>query len=360
MSAEQHYLRVISGQSRGPLAAAARVGLAALSPAYAGAARLRNALFDGGWRRSLALPRPTVSVGNITVGGTGKTPVVAWLAAALRERGLRPAVLMRGYKARPGEKGDEQELLEELLGDAVPVEADADRTRGARRALARAAVDVFLLDDGFQHRRLRRAVDLVLIDATRPFGFGRVLPRGLLREPLEGLRRATAFLVTRAGLVGPPEVERVRGTLASWSGAPVFECDFALNQFDAVGVPAVSDMGGRRVLAASGIGNPSAFEQSIRRLGGEVVAAVAFSDHHHYTLADAGVIAGRARAAGAEAVVVTAKDWVKLRALWGEALGPLYVARQAVRFAEGHDAALLSLVTQRLSDDRGSRGDRAG
>src|SRR5688500_17263566 len=156
MTGEERYLRIVSGDARGASAAAARAGLSLLSPLYGAAVRGRNMAFDRGSRRVVTLPRPVVSVGNLTVGGTGKTPVVAWLCQRLMGAGHRPAVLMRGYKAQPGEKGDEQRLLEELLGPQVPVEADADRVRAAERVVTRfPETSIFILDDAYQHRRVR-------------------------------------------------------------------------------------------------------------------------------------------------------------------------------------------------------------
>src|SRR4051794_35567561 len=210
---EQAFRRVISGQQTGVGAALLRGVTRVLEPIYAAVVASRNRGYSAGIIASNRARRPVVSVGNITTGGTGKTPVVRWLADRLRERGMRPAVLLRGYKARPGERGDEQRLLDELLnppGTASPVivHANPDRLQGAKAVLRdHPDVDVFILDDGFQHRRLQRDFDLVLIDATTPFGYEHVLPRGLLREPLSGLSRASAFLLTRVDQALPGAVD---------------------------------------------------------------------------------------------------------------------------------------------------------
>ena len=301
---ERLYHTIVSGERRGIPATSARALLSTLEPAYAATVRLRNLAYDRGLREVVRLPRPTVSVGNLTVGGTGKTPVVRWLARQLADR--RPAVLLRGYKSAAG-RSDEAELLADLLGDAVPIEADPDRLAAARRVLSRRPdVGLFLLDDGFQHRRVARDFDLVLIDVTNPFGHDRVLPRGLLREPAAGLRRASAILLTRCDLAdADPVADRVR----SLADAPVFRSRFETTYATPAGEPA--DLAGRRVVVACGIGNPAAFFDAVRRRGATVTAELAFPDHHAFTAADADRIAD----AGATAVV-TGKDWVKLRDVW--------------------------------------------
>src|SRR4051812_22379030 len=184
----------MSGEARGVGAALLRAGLSVISPVYATVMRGRNAKFDLGLGVT-RLPRPVISVGNITAGGTGKTPVVRWLCERLRDTGERPAVLMRGYKAAAGERGDEAAMLEGMLNRSgvqnVVVHAQADRVAGGLGVLRdHPDVSVFVLDDGFQHRRLARDFDLVLVDACEPLGYGRVFPRGLLREPACGLGRA--------------------------------------------------------------------------------------------------------------------------------------------------------------------------
>ena len=162
------------------------------------------------------LPHPTISVGNITTGGTGKTPVVRWLAERLQEQGRRPAVLMRGYRSEGG-ISDEQSLLQQQLPE-IPVIANPDRVRGAADATQKQNdIDTFILDDGFQHRRVHRDFDLVLIDATAPFGFGHILPRGSLREPLSGLRRANALLITRSSQVDVNRLKEIEVELARHS-----------------------------------------------------------------------------------------------------------------------------------------------
>src|SRR5205814_1694442 len=188
----------------------------------------RNSSYSRGILRSARAARPVISVGNITTGGTGKTPVVRWLASRLRDQGKHVAILLRGYKSAGAAGSDERELLDRLLNastsdNPVIVHANPDRVAGAAETLQKHPdVDVFVLDDGFQHRRLQRDFDLVLIDATNPFGFGHVLPRGLLREPLGGLGRASALLITRCDQVAHEALGQVEQKLKWFApAAPV-------------------------------------------------------------------------------------------------------------------------------------------
>lgn len=348
MNLQQRYLRIVSGEARSTGASAARTGLALLEPLYAGVVGLRNVSFDRGWRRAIALGRPVVSVGNLTVGGTGKTPLVAWLCARFVERELPAGVLMRGYKARGGAKGDEQRLLERLLGPATAVEANADRTAGAQRVVERhPEVKLFVLDDGFQHRQVRRDVDLVLIDATRPFGQERLLPRGLLREPLRSMARATAVIITRGSLAAPQALAAIRARIARFTSAPVFQCDFASDGFiDQTGAAAAFP--GTRALAVSGIGNPAAFRTAIQQQGIELTRTLEYADHHHYTASDVAEIQ-RVAAKEKAPVVTTAKDWVKLEALWPrDSAESLFVLSQRVVFAPGDDQRLIEHIMARV------------
>ena len=345
MNRELRYLKIVSGEARGPGAALARAGLALLEPLYGAAVVLRNRSFDRGWRRQFSLGRPVISVGNITVGGTGKTPLVAWLCERLRETGLTPAVLTRGYKARGGEKGDEERLLETLLANSVPIAANPDRVAGAARVLAdRPDVRVFVLDDGFQHRRVRREADLVLIDATRPFGYDRLLPRGLLREHAGAIRRASALVLTRSNLVDAEVLAQTRALVSRQSAAPVFECDLAPDGFIDGGGRTVPALPGGGVVAVCGIGNPQAFLSDLGRRGVDVFDSITFGDHHHYSAHDVALIDRTAKGAGA-VVVTTLKDWMKLQSLWPlNDQANIYIARQRPLFPRGQEERLIKLV----------------
>jgi tetraacyldisaccharide 4'-kinase len=340
---KQFGLRAISGEDRSPAGHLARLATAAVEPAYAAAMRVRNRLYDRGLKRSHDLGRPAISVGNLTTGGTGKTPVVEWLARRLLGRGRHPAVLMRGYGAKADEDGDELRVLRRALGDAVPVHANPSRVEGAAAVLRdRPETDVFLLDDAFQHRRARRAFDLVLVSATNPFGFGHVLPRGLLREPPAGLRRATAVLLTRCDAVNEEALVGIeRGVHRYHPGVPIYRAEHV---HAALWDPAtdveqpVSVLASTPFFAVAGIGDPGALHAQLGWFGGSYVGHRWFADHHAYTAADVEEIRS---AAGQARVVTTDKDWVKLSDVLGLAGSAISVLRLAVRF-RGDDGDRMS------------------
>lgn len=340
---------VIAGERRGAAAALLRGAAALAAPLYGLAVRGRNALYDRGLLRARDLARPAISVGNLTTGGTGKTPVVRWLVERLRERGHRPAVLIRGYRAAAG-VSDEAELLRAALtapGQRDPVIVDADRLAGARRALqADPAIDLFVLDDGFQHRRARRALDLVLIDATAPWDAARLLPRGMLREPKSSLARADAIVLTRCDLADEAALRHLEAEAARRApGAPVVRCRHAIGavrQPDGSPAEALPD---RRVVAFSGIGNPAAFEALLTRGGATLVEARRFADHHAYTPGDVDALRRLARGLDAT-LITTAKDAVRLAAVDPRLLG-IDIAELTLDFVDGGGARLIDLIEQR-------------
>jgi len=253
-----------------------------------------------------------ISVGNVTTGGTGKTPMVAWVVARLKERQRDPAILSRGYKAVRG-RSDEVELLTNLTGAAVVVEAD--RVKGAKQAIGQGA-DVLVLDDGFQHLRLHRDLDIVLLDATNPFGYGHVLPRGLLREPRSALRDADAVVITHCRSVDEERLvrlgEQVRrlapnATLHQAIHRPIAAIDHhgSLLQLDA--------LAGRRVGAFCGIANPEPFFDDLRAQGAELLWRRCFDDHVDYGRREVLEELRSAPPGEAELLLTTQKDAVKLR-----------------------------------------------
>jgi tetraacyldisaccharide 4'-kinase len=345
---------VMSGADRGMRATLLRAMTRVVEPGYSGVMRLRNAMFDAGWRGAVDLGRPTISVGNLTTGGTGKTPMVIFLAQLLRSLGAKPGILLRGYRA--GESGsDEEAVYRAALGEGVPVEADADRAAGARRLLAaHAEVNVLLLDDAFQRRQVKRDVDVVLLDAANPWGYGHVLPRGMLREPVSALRRADAVLLTHVDEVDAAALQCVRDRVQQITGkAPLAEASHAWEGFDVwrpggETVEPTQALRGHRVLGVSGIGNPAAFERRLREHAGEVAACEARSDHAHYDAASLAAIVSRARQAGAAAVVTTEKDFVKWRphlaSVWPSDAPPIFRPRLVMRFSDVHLDRLTQLI----------------
>jgi tetraacyldisaccharide 4'-kinase len=334
-----YFLTLIRGQQRGPWAAVQRAGLRLLSGPYCWGVRLRNRLYDGGWKGIQRAAVPVVSVGNLTLGGTGKTPCVEYVARYYRQLDLRVAILSRGYGARGG-RNDEALLLEENLDD-VPHYQGADRVALAGVAVEESESEVLVLDDGFQHRRLARDLDVVLVDATGPWGAGYLFPRGLLREPPGALRRAGVVVLTRCDQVAPKEVERLRRQVARLApGVPVAESihqPVALVNADRASLPL--ELLTRRPLAAfCGMGNPAAFRQTLITLGGAVAAFRTFPDHHAYTRADVAELRTWARQQAKDCVVVTTqKDLVKLRlARLGE--HELWALRVRLHVRAGQDA----------------------
>jgi tetraacyldisaccharide 4'-kinase len=359
MSGEgERYIRgVMSGDDRRLGARLLRSALAVAEPAYRGATWLRNRLFDRDlFLHARKLPRPVLSIGNLTTGGTGKTPAVVWLANALRQRrSWKIAVLLRGYRARQGEASDEEELLRGALPDAI-VQAGSDRFASGSKLLARdASIDAFVLDDGFQHRRLHRDVDLVLIDATNPFGYGRVLPRGMLRESTAGLNRASAVLLTRCDQASPTSLAAIEAAVKRANrDLPRFRSSHRIGPI-AVGdeTRLIGWIRGRRVLAFAGIGNPGAFARSLQDAGAVVAGTMWFADHHDYDQQNVEAIAARAKSLGVDAVVTTQKDRVKLDRLVDAAgeigvAAPLAYVGVSLAFADGDEARLLARIDELL------------
>lgn len=286
-----------------------------LGALYGAVAAVRNWTFDRRLRAVHRLPVPVVSVGNLTVGGTGKTPTVAWLCALAARSGRRPGVLARGYGRAPGERlNDEGAMLQARFPDLLQ-EQDPDRVAAGARLVQRGA-DFVVLDDGFQHRRLHRDRDVVCLDAASPFGNGGCLPAGDLREWRSGLRRAHLVLLTRAESA-PAELLAARAaTVRDLAGAdlPVFPCTHGPS--DVVARPSgdvlpLAALRGRRAVLLSAIGKPGSFRSTVERLGATVVAEHRHRDHHRFTAGE--VEAAGAAAARADALLLaTEKDAPKL------------------------------------------------
>lgn len=359
-SLERFGLRVLSGEARGVGPALLRSALALAEPFYAAAMIARNRVYDLGVLKSHRLPRPVVSVGNLTAGGTGKTPVVRWLAEQLRARGRHPGVLLRGYRQRGAAVSDEQQLLQAYL-DGVAVVANPDRRAGASIALEhQPQTDVILLDDAFQHRKVARDIDLVLINATDPFGFGHVHPRGLLREPVRGLMRAHALILTRCDAADLDMLRSIEGVIRSvTSKVPIFCTVHEMIGLRGATTPAsapadepLSSLEGRAFFSFSGIGSPRTFHNQLRRAGGQPVGERTFPDHHAYAESDIAALSRDAASAGAEMLITTEKDWVKLAPLAAarECVPPILRVELRIRFQQPDDEAkLLELVEQRVA-----------
>jgi len=307
---EHEILDILSGRTRGLGVTFLRSLLLLASWPYSAGVRLRRRIYRCGLLPSRRAGVPVISVGNLTTGGVGKTPMVAWVVRQLRQAGLAPAILTRGYKAIDG-RSDEAALLEELT--RCPAVVDADRLRGAAAAIAGGA-DVLVLDDGFQHRRLRRDLDIVLIDATNPFGYGHCLPRGLLREPPAALKDADAIVLTHSDAVGADAVARLRGRLAR--AAPSATLHAAVHKPLRVLSPdealPLDALAGRKICAFCGIGNPESFFRLLGELNARIVHRRALEDHVNYTPKLIQAFRDDIQDCQADVLVTTQKDAIKL------------------------------------------------
>ena len=328
----EKYRALLNGE-RGLKPALCRLGLRVASVPYGWAVWLRNRLYDRGYLRVYRASIPVISVGNLTLGGTGKTPCVEYVARFFRQRGRRVAILSRGYggaaKSRgsgePGGVGspkapnDEALVLHENLPD-VPHLQGPHRATLAATAVRDLASEVLVLDDGFQHRRLARDLDLVLLDATEPWGFGYLFPRGGLREPPAELGRASAVILTRCNRLNGRERGRLReAVIRAVPGAPIIETshrpiDLVNSERVTAGLERLS---GRTVAAFCGIGNPEAFRHTLIDLGAKVVAWRTLADHHRYSPRDVEELQLWAGRLPAECLIATTqKDLVKIRTVY--------------------------------------------
>jgi tetraacyldisaccharide 4'-kinase len=334
-----------------------------LSLLYGMGVRLRTLLFGLGLLRSKKLPCPVISVGNLTVGGTGKTPLVMWLAKVLAEKGVPTAVLTRGYKREKAagsllsdgksvflsreESGDEPYLMAQLL-EEVPIFVGQDRFRNGQQALEKFGVQGVILDDGYQHLPLRRDLDIVLIDASLGFGDGHLLPRGILREPLSHLRRAHLFLLTK--VEDQEACEPLETQLHNIHPVPIFHSHFEAVGF--VGPRGEEDLRafhGKRMIALSGVGNPGYFSSLLNKFGINVIREIIYPDHHVYTAKEVASLAGYMKEA--HGIVTTEKDMVKLKNL---DIGHLPIWALRIRFKIWEQEEFLKLVLGVFSKDRGA------
>jgi len=301
---------------------------------YGPMACIHRLAYERGVLKARRLPGFVLSVGNLTAGGTGKTPAVACLAQWTRSRGFSAAVLSRGYKrsagngplvvsdgtallAGPWSAGDEPCLLARRL-EGVPVIVGADRWQAGMLAHRQFGAEIFILDDGFQHHRLARDVDLVLLDGREPFGNGHLLPWGPLREPQRVLRRADALILTGCGRASGREEAALRALERGFPGKPVFKASHRPEEcmFPYEGRPVPLDrLRGVPALGFAGIAAPERFRETLLSLGVDIVDFRVFPDHHRYTAGDILSLRRAGEAVGARYLLTTEKDWVKIEAL---------------------------------------------
>ena len=330
------------GPVRGGLRAAARL--------YGAGVSIRNARFDR-QRGVHRLDVPVISVGNLTVGGTGKTPFVVALVQRLVAMGRNPAVVARGYKSDGGGANDEERLIRSLCPEVAYV-ADPDRIEGAELACRRFGADVVVLDDGFQHRRLGRSLDIVLIDGTCPFGYEYLLPRGLLREPVESLRRADVVVMTRCDQVSTSTRDNVDRRLRAVAGAAtLIQCIHGVSGIERLdGTRHPDALEGRRVVLFSGIARPDAFLTTVRSLGAEVVGQRWWPDHHRYRAADVDSLQKSGRFPPHDLLLTTEKDAVKLAELPDIDAKRIHVVKIAIDFLGDGGTMLQAVLDETLTE----------
>ncbi len=318
---------------------------------YSAISRIRVWCYRRGIFRRRRLPGTTISVGNLTVGGTGKTPMVLWLSERLAGEGKRVALLTRGYRGvadattQGVPQSDEVALLRERLSGTVQLGVGADRYKNGE-VLARHGTDWFLLDDGFQHLRLSRDADIVLIDATDPFGGGLTLPSGRLREPVSALSRADMIVITRSVQAPATAIE---GLVRRYTKSPVFYATTKLlsvlrvPRLD-VGLPP-QDWERVRFMAFCGIGNPRSFFDDARAWGLQLAGQRSFPDHHVYSPREAAALESEAAGCGADALLCTEKDVWNLRNVRFTAV-PAYCCRIAFQLSEGFRESLSEVLSR--------------
>jgi len=336
--------------------------LLGLSKVYGGAVQLRLKLFDCGIFRRKTLGCMVISVGNITVGGTGKTPIVEMLARALNEGGRRVIVLSRGYKSKDRgmkrflrrnfgyapkvvsdgetvfldslEAGDEPYMLAKNL-TGVPVLVDRNRVKAGSYAIEKFEADTLLLDDGFQYLSLRRKLDLVLIDCTSPFGNGWLLPRGFLREPVKNLKRANYIFLTKTA---NQDLDSIKAEVRKFNHeAEIIETVHNPLYFENIhtgGQHPLEFIRGKKIHILSAIARPESFEEALRGLDAEVIGISRFIDHHRFTYDEVEQILNKARQDGAEMIIVTEKDAVRLPRVEPVAV-PIYLLRVNIKITAG-------------------------
>ncbi|MGH9357834.1 MAG: tetraacyldisaccharide 4'-kinase [Terriglobia bacterium] len=337
--------------------------LSPISAGYGLAAEIRGFAYRRGWLAQQRLARPVISVGNLSTGGTGKTPLVEYLARLIIRQGLTPAILTRGYGRRdersllviepaasrspnPREAGDEPALLAQSLPQ-IPIVISADRFKAGRLAERRFSVGVHLLDDGFQHLRLERDLDIVALDVTQELSDRQVLPAGRLRERCSALRRADIIVLTRTDLADPAQTLARLAQLQA--NARVFHSKTRLTGFAEIATGRVLPPGalvGRRICAFCGVGNPSAFFLSLRRWQLNPVSERAFQDHHLYTGKELASLLQSARAANASALVTTGKDAMNIPAAWKSKLNAFSCAiEMEISEADVFERAVMETLT---------------
>lgn len=303
----EYIYSVMKDERRGFAAALLRGALSFISFFYGFFAAFAKIISQ---KSAKSLPCMVISVGNLTLGGTGKTPAACMLAVFLRREGHRPCVLIRGYG------NDEWKMLKSKLGD-IPVIVGRDRVASGKKALSEFKSDTLILDDGFQHWRLRRNLDIVLVDASDPFGNRRLFPRGVLREDIKDIRRADVIMLTKTDMA--KGLEGVKGELGRTApGIPILESVHSPLRFYDIGTKeekALSFINGRKACVLSSIVNTGYFEFLLGRLGADIMLKFHYPDHYDYRASDVDYVINECRRLNIDTIATTEKDAAKLRDL---------------------------------------------
>jgi len=316
---QDNYRKLISGKTAGITAAVLRLSLRFISLFYGAAIRLRNFLYDNEWLKVTSVNAVVISIGNITTGGTGKTPLVIRLCKQIVQKyGI--AILTRGYKTTKNLKLKTQNYIDEpqILARSCPgakVIVNPDRVAAARHAINKFAAKVLIMDDGFQHRRLHRDLDIVTIDAACPFGYDRLLPAGLLREPLNALKRADAVVITRCDQIPQNELANLKEKLQQINPnmviAEAIHAPVGVRTTDGKKI-SIAELTTKNIFAFCGIGNPDAFFNTIRKIPANLIGSKIYDDHHHYCADDITDIQKQAQLLKADLMLTTEKDATKI------------------------------------------------
>jgi tetraacyldisaccharide 4'-kinase len=345
-----------NSKNRGALRRLVGVFLLPLSWLYGAVCKARLLLYQRGWLKQEKLGARVVSVGNVTLGGTGKTPLVIYLAQKLREKNHKVAVLTRGYKRRTSglveitqdtkkriaweDVGDEPYLLSIRLPD-VPIMVCKDRVASGKRAIRNFGSEILLLDDGFQHLKLKRDLDVVAIDSVNPFGNRRLLPAGILREPLSSLKRADVFVLTKADQTSRQN-ELIEKLKTQKPDAPVLRSVYQVSDVEDLidhSPVDLQDLRGKSALLLSGIGNPFSFEKTVEHLNVKILKHRIFPDHFAYREKDVDDLVRQAQDQGADFIITTEKDSVRIPLVKRPGI-PIYVVKIDLRIDSGEELLL--------------------
>lgn len=337
---QNSFRKLIAGQANGLLPTLLRFLLSVAGLFYGLVIKLRNSFYSNGKFKSHSADAPVISIGNITTGGTGKTPLVIWLCNFLASKNISTAVLTRGYKTKDSELSDEPAIIAKNSPDAKVV-INPDRCAGAKRATEKFDAKALVMDDGFQHRKLKRDLDIVVIDATCPFGYGKILPAGLLREPISSLTRAHAVIVTRCNEASAEDVRQIEEKVLTVNPdliiAKTQHCPVAVEALNGNSLE-LDELKGKRVFAFCGIGNPNSFFNAVKSLKANKVGGNVYNDHHQYKPEDMTDIYEEASYLNAELILTTQKDWTKVATLSPSQFDiPLAFLRIELKFTHGDD-----------------------